>query len=96
MQLRIFFKTYPETSKCPSCGKVGTIRRSRARNFFETALKFSTIISPFKCRDCGWRGLLKKYTVNRYSFVTIVFYAILTISIAYIITAVLKKNFGIE
>jgi len=36
VQLRIFFKTFPETTKCPSCGKVGTIRRSRARNIFET------------------------------------------------------------
>ena len=93
MQLRIFFKTFPETSKCPSCGKIGTIRRSRARNIFETTLKYSGIASTFKCRECGWRGILKRYTVNRYSFVTLFLYAALILTAAYIITTVLKKNF---
>jgi len=94
VQLRIFFKTFPETTKCPSCGRVGTIRRSRARNLFETTVKATRLASLYKCRDCGWRGVLKKYTFNRYSVITLAFYIILILAVAYIITTVLKKNFG--
>jgi predicted RNA-binding Zn-ribbon protein involved in translation (DUF1610 family) len=94
LQLRIFFKAYPETAKCPSCGRIGTIRRSRARNVFESAIKYTQLASLYKCRDCGWRGVLKKYTINRYSILTLIFYSVLILSVAYIITTVLKKNFG--
>jgi predicted RNA-binding Zn-ribbon protein involved in translation (DUF1610 family) len=94
LQLKIFFKTFPETAKCPSCGRIGTIRRSRARNVLESAIKFTQLASLYKCRDCGWRGILKKYTINRYSFITLLFYTVLILSVAYIITTVLKKNFG--
>jgi hypothetical protein len=96
VQLRIFYKAYPETSRCPSCGVIGKIRRSRSRNIFESIIKFTKIFGLFKCRDCGWRGILSKYTFNRYSFITATFYLILIISVAYIITKVLKKNFGYE
>lgn len=40
--------------------------------------------------------MLSKYTFNRYSVITVTFYLILIISVAYIITKVLKKNFGYE
>jgi len=96
LQLKIFFKAFPETSKCPSCGKIGTIRRSRTKNFAEFLVKSSGVANLYKCRECGWRGPLKKYTVNKYSFVTLIFYAILIFSVAYIITNVLKKNFSAE
>jgi predicted RNA-binding Zn-ribbon protein involved in translation (DUF1610 family) len=94
LQLKIFFKAFPETSKCPSCGKIGTIRRSRTRNFLETAAKSTGVVSIYKCRECGWRGFLKRYMINRYSFFTVIFYGILILSVAYIITQILKKNFG--
>jgi len=94
LQLRIFFKTFPETSKCPSCGKIGTIRRSRTKNFFETSVKLSRVANLYKCRECGWRGMLKKYTVNKYSFITLIFYIVLVVSVAYVIRQVLMNNFG--
>jgi len=94
VQLRIFFKTFPETTKCPSCRRVGTIRRSRARNLFETLVKSSKMAGSYKCRDCGWRGILKKYTINRYSIITMTFYIILILLVAYIISMVLQKNFS--
>jgi predicted RNA-binding Zn-ribbon protein involved in translation (DUF1610 family) len=94
LQLRIFFKCFPETSNCPSCRKVGTIRRSRARNFLEHVVKATRVANMYKCRECGWRGILKKYTVNKYSFITFALYAILILFAAYFITQVLRKNFG--
>jgi ssDNA-binding Zn-finger/Zn-ribbon topoisomerase 1 len=94
LQLKIFFKSFPETSRCPSCNKIGKIRRSRARNFFETLIKATRMWSLYKCRECGWRGILSKYTFNSYSLITFAFYMVLIISVAYIITKVLKKNFG--
>jgi hypothetical protein len=94
LQLRIFFKTFPETSKCPSCGQIGRIRRSRTRNLFEMILKSTNFFGIYKCRDCGWRGYLKRFTFNYYSLITASFYLLLIFSVAYIITKVLKKNFG--
>ncbi len=94
MQLRIFYKTYPETASCPSCSKIGRIRRSRSRNLVEMLLKGSRMVGIYKCRECGWRGYLKRYTFNYYSLITASFYLLLIVSVAYIITKVLKKNFG--
>jgi hypothetical protein len=54
----------------------------------------SRVANLYKCRECGWRGMLKKYTVNKYSFITMIFYIVLVVSVAYIIRQVLMKNFG--
>jgi hypothetical protein len=94
LQLKVFYKTFPETSKCPSCSKIGRLRRSRSRNFFESFVKLTRFFGLYKCRECGWRGFLSKYTFNYYSLITLAFYLILIASTAYIITKVLKKNFG--
>jgi len=94
LQLKIFFKSFPETAKCPSCSKIGTIRRSRARSFLESTAKAIGVWGVYKCRDCGWRGMIRKYTVNRYSFITFLLYSALILSIAYIINKILQKNFG--
>lgn len=50
----------------------------------------------FKCKECGWRGIQKRIFLNRYSFITLAFYGGLVVSAAYIISKVLKKNFGGE
>jgi hypothetical protein len=96
LQLKIFYKTFPETSRCPVCGKIGTVRRSRSRSILESVIKTSNVFGLYKCKECGWRGILKKYFLNRYSFITLVFYSGLIIAVAYIISKVLQKNFGGE
>lgn len=62
----------------------------------ESVIKTSNAFGIYKCKECGWRGIRKKYFVNRYSFITLVFYSGLVLSVAYIISKVLKKNFGGE
>ncbi|CUS77634.1 hypothetical protein JGI7_01422 [Candidatus Kryptonium thompsonii] len=41
---------------CPHCGKIGTLHRSRSRNFYERAVKFLLPYKIYRCSDCGWRG----------------------------------------
>lgn len=94
LQLRILFNAYPETSKCPSCSKIGKIRRSRSRNIIERIIRATRIFGIYKCRECGWRGYLRRYIFNYYSLITASFYLLLIISIAFIITIILRKNFG--
>jgi len=96
LQLKIFYKTFPETSRCPACGKIGTVRRSRSRSTLESLIKTSNFLGIYKCKECGWRGMKNKYFLNRYSFITLAFYGGLIISVAYIISKVLKVNFGGE
>ncbi|MGH2575090.1 MAG: hypothetical protein ACRDFC_05245, partial [Ignavibacteria bacterium] len=67
MQLKIFFKAYPETAGCPSCSKIGKIRRSRNRNILESLIKATKLLGIYKCKECGWRGYLKRYSFNHYS-----------------------------
>jgi hypothetical protein len=57
-------------------------------------IKSSGLANTFKCRECGWRGILKRYTVNKYSFITFALYAILIMIVAYVINQVLQKNFS--
>ncbi len=94
MNLKILFKAFPENSKCPSCGNFGRLRKSRSRNFLENVFKFSRLLGIYKCRECGWRGYLKKYTFNRYSLITLSFYLLIVVTVGYIISKVLQRNFG--
>ena len=73
---------------------MGRIRRSRSRNAFESFIKMTKLFGIYKCRECGWRGYLSRYTLNKYSFITGGFYFVLIVFVAYIITKVLKRNFG--
>lgn len=52
----IIFKRDPSLSKCPSCGDVFTLRRSKARNFFEQVIRTATFFKTYRCNKCGWRG----------------------------------------
>lgn len=43
---------------CPHCGRVGTLHRSRSRNFKERMIKFFLPYKIYRCRECGWRGFI--------------------------------------
>jgi hypothetical protein len=94
MQLKVFYKTYPETSRCVSCSKIGRIRRSRSRNLLESLIKMTNIWGIYKCRECGWRGIKSKISMNSNSIFTLILYLIIIVSVAYILIKILNKNFG--
>jgi hypothetical protein len=94
MQLKVFYKTYPETSRCVSCNKIGRIRRSRSRNVFESLIKMTRIWGIYKCRECGWRGIKSKISLSSDSFITIILYIAIIVVVAYILIKILKRNFG--
>lgn len=43
---------------CPHCGKFGTLHRSRSRNFKERMIKLFLPYKIYRCKECGWRGLI--------------------------------------
>ena len=43
---------------CPHCGRVGTLHRSRSRNFREKLIKFLLPYKTYRCKECGWRGFI--------------------------------------
>ncbi len=43
---------------CPHCGRLGTLHRSRSRNFKERMIKFFLPYKIYRCKECGWRGLV--------------------------------------
>jgi hypothetical protein len=47
------------THRCPQCGTVGKVHRSRPRGFFEDLRRFIfPVFSVYRCHNCNWRGWL--------------------------------------
>jgi DNA-directed RNA polymerase subunit RPC12/RpoP len=76
--------------KCPKCGSK-RIKRSQSRGFKEQLQKLFNQ-KPYRCIDCGWRGILKtksartKRDVKKYILIKIIIIIIIIIAIYLIIS----------
>jgi len=87
----ISFKRDASFDKCPSCGAIGKLRRSRAQSTFEQVVKKLGFLNYFRCRDCGWRGSRLSFGFNKTSLKTILIYLFLMLATAVVVKFVLQK-----
>ncbi|MCK6605986.1 MAG: hypothetical protein L6Q59_13900 [Ignavibacteriaceae bacterium] len=87
----ILIRRDPAFSKCPSCGKYHTLRRSQTRNLIEGFLKKATIFKPFRCNNCGWRGFKSTITLTWESVRNVALYAGFAILVGFIVLEILKR-----
>ena len=76
---------------CPNCNSVGSLRRSRAKNLFESILNFTKIFHIYRCMSCGWRGIVKRNLRIKLSFVGLLKSVILLFLVYYLVTYILKN-----
>ena len=75
----VFVTKDPLYSNCPSCGKPGVLRKSKARKFWEYSLKRFLFFNFYRCRECGWRGKIftKKIRLSAKQIATFMFSALI-------------------
>lgn len=89
--LKIIYSVNPVFKKCPECGKVGFLHRSRARTMKEQAIKRFTFWNIYRCKECGWRGYLSNLTITKNSLRNLAIYVVLAGVTAFIVKFVLTK-----
>ncbi len=89
--LRIFYRTDPRIRFCPGCDNQGTLKKSHSRGIIEKFVKTITPLSKFRCRECGWRGYKSAYVLRLSSLKAIIFYVLLFLSAAVIVSFILRR-----
>jgi predicted RNA-binding Zn-ribbon protein involved in translation (DUF1610 family) len=84
----------PVFGKCPDCGAIGTLHRSRARNTKERLIKALTPFKIYRCKKCGWRGYRSTVTLTMGSLKALLFYLILGAITAWIVRFVITRFLG--
>ncbi len=52
--------------RCPSCGTVGRVNRSKLRNFKERLVSWLVpVYRVYRCHHCNWRGWLPRSGASR-------------------------------
>lgn len=87
---KILLKNDHTFAICPSCGAIGKLRRSKAKNAAEKSWKFG-MWGYYRCRECDWRGKKFSFGVTRISYKTIILYLILMLTTAVIVRLVIQK-----
>ncbi|MBE2280265.1 MAG: hypothetical protein IAE91_07735 [Ignavibacteriaceae bacterium] len=78
-------------SKCPNCASHHTLKRSRARNFFENVIKNGTFYKIYRCNNCGWRGFLSTWILTKQSILNLLFYIGFALVIGFVVYNVLGR-----
>ncbi len=76
--------------KCPNCGVVGRLRRSKPKTSVERSGKLG-IWAYYRCRECDWRGKKLSISMRRISYKTIILYLFLMLATAAIVRLVIQK-----
>jgi len=77
-------------AKCPNCGVVGRLRRSKPKTPVERSGKMG-IWAYYRCRECDWRGKKFSISMRRISYKTIILYLFLMLATAAIVRLVIQK-----
>lgn len=91
-KLEILADKNPLFGKCPSCNKLGTMHKSRTRNFKEGLIKQFTFWNVYRCKSCGWRGYRSTLSFTSKSLINLAYYAVIILVVAYVILTILKKS----
>jgi len=92
LNLRLFIRKNVQLARCPNCGKIAALRRSRTRNMGEKIMK-KIKFSPYFCQSCGWRGKIFSYKTSKNFIQLVLMYVILMVLSAYIVQKFLKSYF---
>jgi len=81
----------PSFDKCPECGNIATLRRSRPKNFVETIIKSFLIYNYYRCRNCGWRGLRANFSLKKISLKNTIIYIGLMLFVAFLTKFIITR-----
>lgn len=87
---KILLKTDHTFAKCPNCGAVGKLRRSKTKNSVERSWKLG-FWGYYRCRECDWRGKKLSISMRRITYKTIILYLFLMLATAVIVRLVIQK-----
>ena len=87
----LFYRKNPLYEKCPSCSSLNSIRRSRPRNIRERLIKNLTLLAPYRCKKCGWRGFRTRFIITKQSLKNGLLYILLIIFSGFIVYQLLKR-----
>ena len=82
---KILFRFDPAYKKCPSCGEINTLRRSRTKNVWESILKATGIYKMYRCRKCNWRGALSTIIITSRNIKNISIFIVIMTALVYLI-----------
>lgn len=92
MNFGLFVRRNAQLARCPNCGKIASLRRSRSRNMVEKLLR-RIKLTPYFCQSCGWRGKIFSYRFGKNFLRLVIIYIILMLASAYIVQKFLKNYF---
>lgn len=81
----------PSFDKCPECGSVATLRRSRPKSFFESIVKSTAIFNYYRCRNCGWRGIRANFSLKKISWKNAIIYLGLMMIVAFLTRFIITR-----
>lgn len=88
---KAFYKVNPTFKSCPSCKSSGTLMRSHSRNFKENFINKFSLHKYYRCKNCGWRGLLTTIRITSASILVIFLYLLMIFSAGFITYQILKR-----
>lgn len=81
----------PSFDKCPECGNIATLRRSRPKSFFERIVKSTQVLNYYRCRNCAWRGIRANITFKKISWKNVFIYTGLILFVAFLTRFIITR-----
>lgn len=88
---KAIYKIDPTFHSCPSCKASGTIIRSHSRNLTEKLINKLSFYRHYRCKSCGWRGILSTIKITPTSLLVFLLYLIAISLSAFITYQILKR-----